>query len=159
MVFYNRRLSGGVSRETRETCGKGLHHACHLWTQRPHGRPSSRKRLESHAFRRRPSGRPCTSLRSAQVPGCPDGLLSMPVKTPDAQRTAECPGRDGRKEAFRAVDGRAPARAKHGGFIRHGFRVFRVFRVFRGKVIHQIKPDHLNSGAISFPISFRPRRI
>ncbi len=27
----------------------------------------------------------------------PRAVLSMPVKTPDAQRTAECPGRDGRK--------------------------------------------------------------
>ena len=32
------------------------------------------------------------------------------------QRTAECPGRDGQKIIFRAVDGGAPARAKHGGF-------------------------------------------
>ncbi len=46
----------------------------------------------------------------------PRAVLSMPVKTPDAQRTAECPGRDGRKAIFRAVDGGAPARAKHGGF-------------------------------------------
>ena len=43
-------------------------------------------------------------------------VLSMPVKPPDAQRTAECPGRDGQKIIFRAVDGGAPARAKHGGF-------------------------------------------
>ena len=38
----------------------------------PHVRPSSR-RLESHAFRRRHSARPCASLRSAQVPGSPGG--------------------------------------------------------------------------------------
>ena len=43
-------------------------------------------------------------------------VLSMPVKPPAAQRTAECPGRDGQKIIFRAVDGGAPARAKHGGF-------------------------------------------
>ena len=46
----------------------------------------------------------------------PRAVLSMPVKPPDAQRTAECPGRDGQKIIFRAVDGGAPARAKHGGF-------------------------------------------
>ena len=53
------------------------------------------------------------TLRRCQAPRT---VLSMPVKTPDAQRTAECPGRDGRKAIFRAVDGGAPARAKHGGF-------------------------------------------
>ena len=62
------------SRETRETHEKCIPQACHLRTQRPHGRPSSR-RQESHAFRRRPSGRPCASLRAAQAPGCPDGLV------------------------------------------------------------------------------------
>ena len=63
--------------------------------------------------RRRPSARPCASPRKCQALRA---VLSMPVKTPDAQRTAKCPGRDGRKAIFRAVDGGAPARAKHGGF-------------------------------------------
>ena len=62
----------------------------------------------------------------------PRAVLSMPVKTPDAQRTAECPGRDGRKKTFE------PSMARH-PLVRSMVASpaqsssFRVFRVFRGK--------------------------
>ena len=116
MVSDSRRLSGGVSRETHETREKGLHHACRLRTQGPHVRPSSRRLESFNAFRRRPSARPCASLRSAQVPDSPGGPVHAGEADGRVQRTAECPGRDGQKIIFRAVDGEAPARAKHGGF-------------------------------------------
>ena len=79
----------------------------------PSVQPSSGK---LYAFRRRPSARPCASLRSAQVPDSPGGPVHAGEAAGRVQRTAECPGRDGRKAIFRAVDGGAPARAKHGGF-------------------------------------------
>ncbi|MBQ4479044.1 MAG: hypothetical protein II943_00215 [Victivallales bacterium] len=81
---------------------KGLHHACHLRTLVRTAR---------------------ASLRSAQAPGCPNGLVHVGE---DAGRAADggVPRARRPKAPFRAVDGRAPARAKHGGFARQGFRVF-----------------------------------
>ena len=131
VVSDSRRLSGGVSRETHETREKGLHHACHLRTQGPHVRPSSR-RLESHAFRRRHSARPCASLRSAQVPGSPGGPVHAGE---DAGRAADggVPRARRPKELnFRAVDGGAPlVRSMVASPVQSSS--FRVFRVFRGK--------------------------
>ena len=67
------------------------------------------------AFRRRPSARPCASPRSAQVPGSPGGPVHAGE---DAGRAADggVPRARRPKGNFRAVDGGAPARAKHGGF-------------------------------------------